>query len=703
MKKLRSNKVNGILIILAFVFNILIFAPIEIYFTNKDEFWFQASEIIPISIAIGLMCFVVFLLIAKLLKGNIRKGFLRIIFALTTALYIQGNYLNFGYEKLDGSKIDWNKMIGKGFINVAIWLIILFFPYFFRKLKKEKNLKLFTSLISLLIVLVETITLGTLVITNKSKDKSSQMALTNKEIFNYSKNENIIVIMSDTFEGTYMNEILEKRPEYKEKLKDFTYFDNCTGVSFYTYSSMPTLLTGEESKVGNTLRENVDLCFNNTNMYQVLKDNGYTSEVYTEVALKPNDNKISNLKEFNQKYSLKTKIGLYEKLNKYVLYRYMPHFLKSNFVITSDDFSKVRNMDTKVAYTDKSYYLDDVEFNKNLVKSGLTSNQNNTFKFYHMNGMHVPYNTTEEVEYNFSKEYLEKDDYQKRITEGIASLNILINLANKLKEAGIYDNTNIIFLADHGYQNRFYTNLIVKQAGSSHEFEINSAPVTLLEDLRPTILNMATNSKNYGKDFFDYSEEEKRTRTVQDFTYKTSSIFDDYKMFSKLTFATDEKAENKESFYLIDQEFEGADKELTTKYKFGQKVNIDTVKKSECIKTEGILLERINYSASVGCNFGKNAYITINKEDANNDINAEFHFTRIINDSQSIIIKIDGEEIYKGTLLKNNSNVSYTIPKEIWNKNELITIELEFPDAKLGSTERTMMSAACLNSIQFSN
>ena len=42
-----------------------------------------------------------------------------------------------------------------------------------------------------------------------------------------------------------------------------------------------------------------------------------------------------------------------------------------------------------------------------------------------MNGMHVPYNTTENIEYNFSREYLEQDDSKKRFTEGIASLNVL--------------------------------------------------------------------------------------------------------------------------------------------------------------------------------------------------------------------------------------------------------------------------------------
>ena len=91
--------------------------------------------------------------------------------------------------------------------------------------------------VSAFIILIEIITLGAVVLsTSVGKENTNQ--LVNKEIFNLSKNNNIVVFMSDTFEATYMNRILEEYPEYKEKLKDFTYFDNCTGVSFYTYSSM---------------------------------------------------------------------------------------------------------------------------------------------------------------------------------------------------------------------------------------------------------------------------------------------------------------------------------------------------------------------------------------------------------------------------------------------------------------------------------
>ena len=35
MNKLKNKKINAILVISAFIFNILIFAPLEIYYTNN--------------------------------------------------------------------------------------------------------------------------------------------------------------------------------------------------------------------------------------------------------------------------------------------------------------------------------------------------------------------------------------------------------------------------------------------------------------------------------------------------------------------------------------------------------------------------------------------------------------------------------------------------------------------------------------------
>ena len=55
MNKLKSKKINAILVISAFIFNILIFAPLEIYYTNKNEFWFKIKDFLPITIVVSIV------------------------------------------------------------------------------------------------------------------------------------------------------------------------------------------------------------------------------------------------------------------------------------------------------------------------------------------------------------------------------------------------------------------------------------------------------------------------------------------------------------------------------------------------------------------------------------------------------------------------------------------------------------------------
>ncbi len=705
MKILKNNITNIVLVVLAFVFNIIIFAPIEIYFTNKNEFWFNLKDIIFIIIPLAIIFFIVLFLLGIFFKNKKKNIFLKIVFILTVALYIQGNFLNFGYGVLDGSKINWTAMIGKGLINTAIWMSIILFLCAFKKFKKEDNFKLFSSIVSIFVILIEIVTVSTLIFANKNDFKSSY-GLSNENIFNLSNNDNIIVFMSDTFEATYMNRILEEHPEYKDKLKDFTYFDNCTGVSFFTYSSMPTLLTGVECQVGNTLGENVKYCFDNTSLYNVLRDNNYSIELYTEKALQPECDYVENLKKVNSKSTLKTKTDLTKKMYKYTLYRYLPHFLKYKFIVNSDEFNKIKNNNT-LPYKEKTYTMDDVAFNKELITNGIgTENKKNVFKFYQTNGMHIPYDTTQNLEYDYSEEYaITVTDEEKRYNEGIASINLLCNYIDELKKSGLYENTTILFLADHGYNNRFNTTLLVKKAYDSHEFTTTSAPVSLLDDLVPTILNIATKTKNYGKDFFDYNENEIRTRRVCDFTYETNILSGNtYKVISKVVFKTQGLASNKDSFSIEEEEFYNDNKELSEKYKFGDKINISEIGQSNCVNLTGFALEKVNFTVLSGCNISRNACLTINSEKTDTDVSANFNINKVYSGSQTIKFKIKGEEIYTTTVKQfDNKNISFNIPKEIWNSNDIINIEMEFPDAELGKYYATMLLAIRLDSIEFNN
>lgn len=710
MKDMIKDKICGIIVTISFVFNILIFAPLEIYYSNKSELWFNVENLILPVIILAILTLAILFLIFKFLKGKNKERYITIIFIINLALYIQGNFLNFGYKALDGETTNWKSMIVKGIINTIIWLVIIAAILIYRKKDNNKRFKTVISIVSLWVLLIQIITLFTVLITNQPKNKIIT-GFNNNNIFNLSKKENIMVIMSDTFEATYMNQILEEYPEYKEKLKDFTYFDNCTGTSFYTYSAVPMLLTGVECKVGESLTENMNYSLGKTNLYKTLIENGYTNEIYAEKILSPSihENEIQNLnavKDIN--LSTKTKVKITEKMYKYVLYRYLPHFFKSNFELDKSEFNNIKSEEKAFSYKQSTYTLDDVAFNKALTADGITlNNKQKSFKFYQMYGVHTPYNTTLDIQYDYTREYGEKDVHERRITEVLASLNILCNYIEEMKKVGVYDQTTIIFLADHGYDNRFYTNLMVKKAGDSHDFKISSAPVSLLEDLVPTILNIATKSKDYGKDFFDYVEGEKRTRRVFDYTYestKTTRGEEKYKVFSKIIFQTEKEAKDKDSFYIVEEEYYNQEKELLEKYEFNKLIKISEIEESPYINLVGFNLERLNIKIGPGWNISNNTYLEINNKKTKTDVEINLFVKQVYNEKQKVNFKIDGKQIYSCTVKKDkDNNIKFTIPKEIWNKYDKIKIEMEFPDAELSTIHAAMMTAIQLEAIKITN
>ena len=694
---------NLVFVIFAFIFNLCIFAPIEIYYTNKQEFWFSIKDVLTMIIPFSLIVFAVLFLIGLILRNKLREIYVKIIFALLTTLYIQGNFLNFGYDTLDGTKVEWNTLIFKGIINSLIWIAIILLPYAFKKLKDKNNFIKLTNYISIFIVLIQIVTISTLVI-NHINDKN--LVLNNKNIINLSKENNIIVIMADTFEGTYMNEILNDHPEYKEKLKDFTYFDNCTGVSFFTFSSMPTLLTGVECKLGNNLSQNVEECFNNTNLYNILKENGYSTEIYVEDALIPDYNQIDNLENKIITADNSTRQEITKNMYKLTLYKYLPHFLKSKFEMDTGVFSELRS-DEDVSYEDDTYYLNDVSFNRNLVTNGVKNESaNKCFKFYEFTGMHTPYNTTPELEFNNSFEYKRKTDKERRYNEGLASLNLLCNYIEGLKEAGVYENTNIIYLADHGYQNRFYTSLLVKRANDSHDFVINSAPVTTLKDLVPTILNMSNNSKDYGKDFFDYQENEERTRQVLDYSYDTQGFEGNtYKIVSKILFETKGKASEKSSFKIISEEVLKNDDKLKGSYKFGDLINIEEINNLDYVKLDGFTIDTAGGFIPNGANLTKNATLTLKRKKTKNTVTAKIIVDTVYANNQKINFKVNGEDVYSCVLNKEPGSkyLCFEIPKDLWNKEDEVKIDMEFPNARVGIVHSTTMTVVKFTGIMFTN
>lgn len=709
MNILQKKNLYSFLIALAFAFNITIFAPIEFYYINVFDFWFTIDYILLTLIIIFIVVFISVFLLIRVTKNKIHEVLIKVFTLLSIALYIQGNYLNFGYDVLNGADINWNSMLIKGIINTIVWLIILVIPFLVKFLRKNENFLVLGQLILIFIILIEIMTLGYCVFMGYASGANSNIIidsnfyLDDTNLFKLSSQNNIVLFMADTLEGNFVNEVLEKYPEYKEKLKDFVYFDNCTSPSIMTFSSVPTLLTGQQCQVGKNLKQNINYCYENSNLYKTLVDNNYNVELYTELQLVPTYNigYISNWVEKKVLIDTSSTLKITRLLYDCVFYRYMPHFLKSNFLIDTSEFNKVNS--TNVS----QYVLNDPGFNSRLLTEGiLNSEKKNQFKFYHLDGAHAPYNTTTDIEYNNSSEYLKTESDERQMTEVLASLNILVNYVEELKKGGCYDNTTIIFLADHGWNNRYYPAVLVKKQNNNQEFSVSHAPISVTEDLIPTILNVATSSKNYGKDFFDYNDGEQRTRNVASYTYTRGD--NTYNVLSKITVSTESTASDIDSFYIANAEYSNSNVLPEKKYKFGKEINILNSKNLDYAIFEGILQTNIR-ATSKGTNIGKEANIKLLREESDNDVTASILIKKTYYDNQNVRILLGNTVLYEDTLNTDDKNklIIFNIPKELWNKEELLNLKLEFPDGKLGNPEvlgeETLFMSVLIEKIYFNN
>ena len=132
------------------------------------------------------------------------------------------------------------------------------------------------------------------------------------------------------------------------------------------------------------------------------------------------------------------------------------------------------------------------------------------FKYIHIDGAHVPWNLNSDMEY-VTMEWVPYENVVEMC------FKITDKYLKDLKDLGVYDNSVIIVMADHGYhmedQSSDYDHhmpfFVVKGIGEEHEMYTSQAPVSY-EDLQGAFSKLLDG--NSGDNIFDYEENDERER-----------------------------------------------------------------------------------------------------------------------------------------------------------------------------------------------
>lgn len=457
-------------------FTIFIFAPFELYMTNCNDFWFSIYDFGGYMIG-AFIAYAVFSGLLILLSKD-RKKILNVVsyilFLIVLDLYIQGNFLRTDFGQLDGQAVQWSNYSASMIIS-AVTMVLIIAGGVLLLLKSNDRTRVYkaASIISTCILLVQITTLLIVCISTNAFSNKESYVVTDKDEWKYSSTDNFIILITDAYDSRVFDELYKDgyQNQIESTFEDFTYYRNTVDTYSLTDFSVPQIITGSgylnETRYGEYLNE----AYEQSPLINDLYNKGYDLNVYTTISIPQGEtaDRINNWSK--QRYGVSSHKRLLEHIYKLVGFRYLPQFLKPlcwTYTEAIDDLRTI-DMDNDV-YEWSNYY-----FRENLDKIEITSDKP-SLHIIHLRGLHVPR--------NYDANFNEVSD-QVDIWEAAKGVNLMLGeYINRLKDLGIYDNANIIILADHAaneYEELQFKQcplLLVKGKNESHDYAISELPIS---------------------------------------------------------------------------------------------------------------------------------------------------------------------------------------------------------------------------------
>ncbi len=498
MKKL----VYSYIFTFSFCFMLLFYEPLLLYATNINDFWFDFAIMLKPVIILFLLTFIIgclFFTIIYFINLKFQKDtklyyIILIGFSICFfATYIQGNYLIGNLPSLDGSSINWNGYLKENIITLVVWLVLIVASILLvKKITLEKSVKI-TSYISIAICIMLAVSLVSTLITNNAFVKKGAHYTTDKNINNVSENKNFLIFMLDSISEDTFYKIWQNNEEYKDLFDDFTYYTDAMSTYPLTRNSVPFVLTGEWNRNETDFSTYSSNAYNNSPLFKLLEEKKYKINLYeSDIVWNGNvDYNIDNLESCEDAKA--NFINFFKQEVKYALFKYLPYNLKRYSKIEGMSFSSsIIKFDSRnsVAY-------------KNMTENGeLSKVDSNIFQFYHIEGGHVPF----KVDKNLNE--IENGTYEQKVE---ACITLIRTYLIRLKENNAYDNSVIIIMADHGYDEvslkRFNPLLMIKGINEKHDVIISDLPVSYV-DLQDAYTSLLDNAQS--TELFKHREQDKR-------------------------------------------------------------------------------------------------------------------------------------------------------------------------------------------------
>lgn len=509
-KNLLKGMRPAALLSLAASFLLFIYGPFELYINNYIDFNFDIYDLLRYMPLIMFAVFAVSTVLLFILKKISEKAFcwvLAVYFVALLATYIQGTFFVRELPVLDGASIDWSDYSTLRVSGIIIWGVLAALTVLFLAFAGHERFQKTVSSICIVLIAYLAVTAAINCVSNpKALKAKNTTCMTADSALEMSRDkDNFVIFLMDCVDAGTFNDVMEDNPEYREVFADFTCYPDAMGCYSCTTKAVPFILFGKWYDNTVYYPYYIQDAIEESPFIQRLNDDNYNMSIYFEYIERANLD-ATMFENFRNVRNFKEPVKFCKMIIMLTGLRYLPFDLKPMCVVSPDNiyFDTLKTVEGE----DIDYYeFEDAALYKRLYNSNVSYSDKSCFRFLYCNGAHTPYS------YNKDVEIIENGSYYQNVE---ATIKIADTYLKLLKESDTYDNSVIIFLADHGVkqydgketkkQNPY---LLIKGKNEKHDFKVNMAPVSHA-DLGDAYMKLLDGAS--GDECFSWKQGDRRER-----------------------------------------------------------------------------------------------------------------------------------------------------------------------------------------------
>jgi hypothetical protein len=558
----------------ALVLTVFLFAPARIYLGNFMEFQSLIGESLRVFLVACGVLFAALSIVMLLVSISRRAG--RIAVAVVTALallaWLQATFLVWDYGVLNGRDIDWSALRRYGFVDVAAWVAVLALAVAFARPVHRASPWVCAALVVAQLAAVGQIWL------KAPKDQSFKVQQgATDTLHRYSDHVNVVVMIIDTFQSDFFPDILAKHPDLAEAFDGFTYFRNALTGSDGTIVSVPIMLTASPYDNSVPYLEYVRSVYLANSLPKTLREYGFAVDLFpllsytvcTDFSDLPfGMRKLRDGKAIAREQAFLADLGLFRCLPqplKRLVYDDQHWFAVPRLEawmerrerqaegadgagtagagdptgsVVPSQLRYARELQNMQILVNKNR---DPKFIMSMIGQSSVMRGQDAFKFIHFKGLHLPLIMDENLD------YVEMEPWRDNmLRQGAGMLKIAATYLERLEQLGVYDETLVFIVGDHGsgvadakiditpYADRFNRGgpypgnfgsfksagiplVLVKRIGARGPIATSEAPVSLADIPRTVVDELGIEADFPGESMFSVTEGESRERIYRAF------------------------------------------------------------------------------------------------------------------------------------------------------------------------------------------